>query len=232
MNLFVRIAGKGESIFRNLKNSVLRRSNPQYREVERWYEEDPHHLKRSDFPFLNAESVVFDLGGYEGAWTSDIFARYCCSVYVFEPVSFYAKLIQHRFADNPKIKVMDFGLADKTSEVDIYVDKFASSFVNTGLKEKPTEKIRLVSFAFFLRQHQLSQVDLVKINIEGAEYDLLYELISSGLIGSLKGLLVQFHNFIPGATQKRQEIQEKLSLTHQKVFDYPFVWEYWLRKNT
>jgi FkbM family methyltransferase len=230
MNFFVKLASSAESIFRNLKNKLLRSTAPQYREVERWYAEDPHHLKRSDFAYLNSESIVFDLGGYTGEWTSEIAARYCASIYVFEPVIFYAKLVKDRFAGNPKIKVFDFGLADKSQEVTIHVDKFSSSIFNKNDGSKPAEKIKLVSFGTFCQEHQVSKIDLVKINIEGAEYDLLAGIIQAGYISSIKGLLVQFHDFVPGAHQKRAELQDQLAQTHQKVFDYAFVWEYWQRK--
>jgi FkbM family methyltransferase len=230
MSLLVKIAARGERIFRNAKNSLLRRGSSPYAAVEKWYADDPHHLKRSEFPFLNADSIVFDLGGYEGDWTSDIAARYCSTIFVFEPVGYYAKLIQQRFAANPKIKVLAFGLSDKTQEIDIHVDKFSSSIANKQLQSKPSERIKLVAFPFFMQQHQVAQIDLIKINIEGAEYDLLSEIIRSGLITSIKGLLIQFHDFIPGAPQKRAELQQQFSQTHEKVFDYPFVWEYWQRK--
>jgi FkbM family methyltransferase len=230
MKFLLKLIAGAEGIFRNLKNNLLRSANPQYREVERWYAEDPHNLKRSDFGYLNSESIVFDLGGYTGEWTSEIAARYCSSVYVFEPVNFYVKLMRHRFAGNPKIKIFDFGLADKTQEVTIHVDKFASSIFNKNDGTKPTEKIKLVAFGTFVQEHQVAKIDLVKINIEGAEYDLLYEIIRAGYISSIKGLLVQFHDFVPGAHQKRAELQNQLSQTHQKVFDYSFVWEYWQRK--
>jgi hypothetical protein len=47
---------------------------------------------------LDEHSLVLDLGGYEGQWTSDIVARYGCRVHVFEPVPEFAAAIAKRFA--------------------------------------------------------------------------------------------------------------------------------------
>ena len=42
---------------------------------------------------LSEDSIVFDLGGYDGQWSSDIFSKYRCTVYCFEPVeSFYKNI--------------------------------------------------------------------------------------------------------------------------------------------
>ena len=32
---------------------------------------------------LNEKSVVFDIGGYNGQWTSEIFSKYCCAFSIF-----------------------------------------------------------------------------------------------------------------------------------------------------
>ena len=53
----------------------------------------------------------------------------------------------------------------------------------------------------------IERIDLIKINIEGGEYDLLPAIIDSGLIKRIKYIQVQFHNFDIGAADARFRIR-------------------------
>src|SRR5438128_100809 len=75
-----------------------------------WFKSQGDRTYRLDYA-LSEQSVVFDLGGFEGQWASDIFAMYMPRIYVFEPVPSFVAKIKHRFRNNPKITVHPFGLA-------------------------------------------------------------------------------------------------------------------------
>ena len=230
MKPLISLLQKTDGFLQKLIRGLNRRSNAQFKEVERWYQDDPHKLKRTNFDFLTSSSTVFDLGGYEGEWTSDIYARYNCNVYVFEPVSAFADIIRRRFIKNERIRVYAIGLAEKNSEVTITIDRFASRIESTGSTAKPTEKIQLRSFTEFTTENNISTIDLLKINIEGAEFPLLESLETNGDLRNIKCLLIQFHDFADNAIERRKNLQEALSKTHVKLFDYPFVWECWKLK--
>lgn len=73
-------------------------------------------------------------------------------------------------------------------------------------------------------------IDLVKIDIEGGEYDVLPQLIETGLISRIRFLQIQFHRFVDGAVQKRENLREHLRKTHTESWCYPFIWESWEAK--
>ena len=176
---------------------------------------------------LNEHSVVFDLGGYEGQWTSDIYARYCPTIHVFEPVQLFFNKISKRFRTNKRIFVHQYGLSDANKKVDIFLDANGSSqFIQTGHQ---IERISLVKAMEFLSEHHINHIDLIKINIEGGEYDLLDHLIASGWVKNISNIQVQFHNFVPDALTRMHDIQNKLALTHHTTYSAPFVWENWKR---
>ena len=76
---------------------------------------------------------------------------------------------------------------------------------------------------------QLGDVDLMKINIEGAEFPLLAKMIECNLLKRVDCFLIQFHEWHPGAYRKRQKIRNELAKTHRLEWDYYFVWEKWVR---
>ncbi len=222
---------KTEGLTRRIKKNLQIKSDKQVQLLEKWYKDDPHNLKKTTFSNLSESSIVIDLGGYEGQWTSDIYSRYNCTIFIFEPVSAYANLIKHRFIQNSKIHVFDYGLASSAQKVPISIDEFASSIVNSKLESKNTEIIELIDFREFMVQKKINSIDLIKINIEGAEYDLLEYILDKNIINNIQTLLIQFHNFSKDASIKMQRIQERMSITHEQVYDYPFIWNCWEKRN-
>lgn len=182
---------------------------------------------RLDYP-LNPDSVVVDLGGYEGQWASDIHGKFGCVVHVFEPVPEFAAAIAERFRQNPRITVHDCGLGGADADINIFLDANKSSAYARG----PARAVLAKIFAADLYIHRLGvgSIDLLKINIEGGEYDLLDHLIDTGRIKSVRFLQVQFHDFVPRAKERAQAIRQRLRATHEPSYQYEFIWESWARR--
>ena len=194
------------------------------KEILKWLADRGDETLRLNYQELNENSLVFDCGGYKGEFASNIFSKYCCKVYVFEPVKKFAQYIQDRFSKNPKIKVYPFGLGAKKDNFSISVDENASSIFKEG-DEKTTAEI--ICFKDFFIENNIDCIHLIKINIEGGEYDLLNHIIETGLISRIENLQIQFHNFVPNAKNLREIIQQKLKKTHHLTYNYDFVWENW-----
>ncbi len=200
--------------------------SPQQQRVAPWFRVGGDKTFRLSYD-LAADSVVFDLGGYEGQWASDIFAKYCCAIHLFEPVESFAERIKARFERNPKIIVHPFGLGSETRVVKIAVNQESSSMYKPGHNYVQAQ---LIKASDFLQTNNIEAIDLMKINIEGGEYDLLEHLIKTDLVLQIKNIQVQFHDFAPDAESRMRNIQEDLSKTHELTYQYPFVWENWCRK--
>jgi FkbM family methyltransferase len=191
-----------------------------------YFRADGENTLRLDYD-LDEDSIVFDIGGYEGRWAQDIFSRYRCHIHIFEPVPAFDDNIRKRFSGNDKIVVHQFGLGKTNSNVEIFLSQDGSSlFKKTGI----ATNIKLVKLGDFFSQNQISSVDLMKINIEGGEYDLLEELIDTGLVTRVKNIQVQFHDFVPKAEKRMRKIQDSLRQTHTLTYQFKFVWENWKLK--
>jgi FkbM family methyltransferase len=192
--------------------------------VAKWHESDGDNTLRLSYDNLDENSIVLDLGGYKGEWTSHIFSKYLCTVYVFEPVSDFNRQINDRFRKNQKIKVFPFGLGKKNQEETIYLQSAATSVFK---KRGKPEIIAIRKYDEFLKENKISKIDLLKINIEGSEYDLLEFIIENKLAEQITDIQVQFHSFVKDAFVRMKKIQSKLSETHSLTYQYPFVWENW-----
>lgn len=196
--------------------------NPHRVGMRKWKEANGDEILRLTY-HLNSQSIVFDLGGYKGQWASDIFAKYGCTVYIFEPVKEFYDYIVERFKDNENIEVFDFGLGGINKNEKIYLEDDASSIHGEG----KSEEITIISIHKFLKDMELETVDLMKINIEGAEYELLLNLATSEDLIKFKNLQIQFHRNVEDYESKRNIIRSNLKPYFKEDYNFPFIWESW-----
>jgi FkbM family methyltransferase len=195
-------------------------------EFDRWLSDQGDASLRLNYD-LDDKSVVFDLGGYKGDWAAAILHRYKSNIYIFEPVKDFYAGINKKFIGNPKIHMFEYGLGNKEETLSISLTTDSSSVFNVeGVKET----IQLKSLVDFIRTNEIEHVDLMKINIEGGEYDLLEDVLLHDQAGVFNDIQVQFHRFIPNCIERRNAIREGLSKTHELTYDYEFVWENWKLK--
>jgi FkbM family methyltransferase len=210
-----------------LQRSVQKKFFPTDRDrvIRRWKSDQGDETLRLDYE-LNSRSVVLDLGGYRGEWASDIHVRYGCTVHVFEPVQSFAEGIVSRFQGNKSIHVHHCGLGKSTRAERIGLSADASSmFQNDGA----LETIQIVDAADWFQKQNVPRVDLMKINIEGGEYELLEQLLDCGLTSRIENIQVQFHNIAADSESRMNSILQRLQKTHQPTYQYHFVWENWQR---
>lgn len=214
-----------------IANKIHRKFRPerfvQDEEIKRWYADGGDDRFRYDYP-LNKDSIAIDAGAYHGEWSERIYNKYNCNIYAFEPVKEYFDITKKRLRGAKKVKVIEKGLSGKTRAENIYLDGVSTS---TYLPNAKPEKIQLVDIIEFCKRENIKTIDLIKINIEGGEYELLDRIISSGLVEQIKHIQVQFHSFVPDAEKKMIALQRRLSKTHRPTYQYWWIWDNWQRKD-
>ena len=196
--------------------------------VRRFKKDDAKLALRIDYPSLNNNSIVFDVGGYEGDFAHKINAKYGCKVYIFEPhPKFYAKC-KERFKNNQNIIILNYGLSNTNGKFKLTDSVDASSFYN--LDEKNTVNCEVKNIFDVLSEMKIDDIDLMKINIEGGEYPLLQNIADMNKLHIVKHYQIQFHDFIDDASKKRNKILSSLCKTHHNTWCYEFVWENWALK--
>jgi FkbM family methyltransferase len=195
------------------------------REVRKYNADGGDDYFRYDYD-LDSNSLVLDFGGYKGQWASDIYSRYSCNIMIFEPIHDFFKNIEKRFTSNKKITCYQYALGSSNRFEDIFLDNDGSTvYANSNNKEL----IEFKEVGDFFRELHITNVDLVKVNIEGGEYELLPKLVQLGIIKSIKYLQIQFHKLDDGSEEELIKIRKSLSKTHKPIYQYKFVWESWER---
>jgi FkbM family methyltransferase len=189
-----------------------------------WVEDKGDQVLRLTYD-LAPQSVVFDLGAYRGLFADQIYGKYGCKVFCFEPIPNFYKLLEQRWVSNPDIFVFNLAIIGGSDRKKLFVlDGDKSSGCINGKEKIMVECCRLgeVMHCLFVEH-----IDLIKINIEGEEYRLLMYMIENGLVKKCDNIQVQFHDFVKNYESKYDWIKKELSKTHELTYQYPFVWENW-----
>ena len=197
-------------------------------ERTRWYREKGDEKLRLDYK-LNKDSIVFDIGGYIGDFSNSIYEKYKCKIYIFEPSPLFYKICVERFKNKEKIVCFNYGLSDSENEFLLSNEKEASS-ISKKTKDTIGETVKIRKFSKVFQKLQINRIDLLKVNIEGSEYNLMPHIIEEKLIEKINNIQIQFHIFITEAKDKRKAIINSLRKTHKNDWCYYFVWENWSLK--
>jgi FkbM family methyltransferase len=214
------------------KGRVMFRSYLYSRASFRFLEDNIRHgnllLKCS----LDEHSVVFDVGGHEGEWAQQIRERYNPNIHIFEPDHFSLDKLRTTYGGDAKVKFHAFGLAatDRTAILH-HASMGSTIYSSSPAVVSESSAIALRDVRGVVLELGVTEIDLIKMNIEGGEYELLNRMIETGLHLRCRCIRVQFHEWIPGAHAKRRFIKAALGESHDIEWQYEFVWESWVRKD-
>jgi FkbM family methyltransferase len=200
-----------------------------------WLRHDGGWVENQDIVYqwdLDSFSVVFEIGGYEGAWADEIASRFNPFIWWFEPNPGAYQRAKGRIAHHPRIKMYNMGLGDRDGVFTLGGgDRDGASFTRS---DEPVQA-QMIDIAPFLQSNGIQRIDLMQINIEGGEFLLLPYLINSGIIQRIKWLQIQWHvdwNEPTGiqGVGIRDRIRYKMTDTHEMLWNI-HAWEAWQRKD-
>jgi FkbM family methyltransferase len=201
------------------------------------YWDDSLEEKRYHYD-LNGDSIVLDFGAYTGIWARELADRFGCKVHSYEAIDRYFKqinwnnVIPYQYAVTCETGKEYFHVCDEGSTSEVLCElkmknDLDATYQGNVLKHRdvPLEEINTIDVNEVLEKFE--SVDLLKINIEGGEYDILLRMCNTETIGKVKNLQIQFHNFVEDAQQKYDDITIKLKDTHNCDFDSMWRWSFW-----
>ena len=135
---------------------------------------------------LNQNSVVLDFGANVGDISQCIWDLYNCNIYSYEPNNNAFKILKKRFNNNEKIILINKSVGDKNEETKLYYHKlndenrlkFSTGSSLLEHKENVDKKNYQTTVMVSIKEilDQFDYIDLIKIDIEGYEYNILPEI--------------------------------------------------------
>jgi FkbM family methyltransferase len=162
---------------------------------------------------LDAHSVVYSAGiGDDISFDLGLIERFGVTVHAFDPTPKSLEWLRSQPLP-ANLVVHDYGIAAHDGELTFYRPE-NPAYMSLSVVERatPTATISLPvrELAGIMRELGHSSIDLLKIDIEGAEYAVLQDLVARAI--PIRQLLVEFHHRFPGIgnykTQKAIDLLE------------------------
>jgi FkbM family methyltransferase len=177
---------------------------------------------------VDRESVVLDVGAFVGDWSQKLWDRSRPTIHAFEPAPSGYQSTAKRFYGNERVQAYDYGLGGANETASLALKGPGSSIYDEPGRFGSVD-IHIRDIVEVLDELGLDEIDLLKVNIEGGEYDLFDRLDDAGWLPHIRLILVQFHEWHPKAYARRRRNRRAFRVNHEEVWNYPWVWEYWRR---
>jgi FkbM family methyltransferase len=143
--------------------------------------------------WIDADSRVVDLGMNKGLFSREIHLRYGC-----RPLGVEANpALAGQLCNSPELQCFNYAIASSRADLDFYVDLDNPEASSLTPQSDRVHRVRVpsISLADFLAEKNISAVDLLKVDIEGAEIDLFLDSDEEVLL-SIGQICVEFHIFL------------------------------------
>jgi FkbM family methyltransferase len=150
-----------------------------------------------------------DLGAYDGDFAHAIIDRFHCRVISAEPV----RELLDRIVPDPLLEVLPVAVGGKNQQIS--VNLFASRNASVLGAVHPGEDVRsqaveMITLTELCRRSRANHIDLLKIDIEGAEIELI-DSCSEMELKSCSQITVEFHDFLyPDMRPAVERIRERI----------------------
>ena len=146
---------------------------------------------------INTDDICIDCGANAGLIT-DIIVKLGGVCYAFEPSITAFHILSRKYKDNGRVTLMQMAVSDKNGEAAFYTngsaDESATIFYCDPNKKQSyhVRTVRLVEFINTLLTDN-DEIYLLKIDIEGSEFEVLDDIIKTGSYKKIRHILCETH---------------------------------------
>jgi FkbM family methyltransferase len=150
---------------------------------------------------LTQNAQVISAGvGEDASFDLSIIQKYGCTVHALDPTPKAVGWVREHIQD-PRFVLHEWALSAGEDSLRLYLpvrDEFVSASCRPGQHtSKRYVDVPAVSLPVLFERLDARTVDLLKMDIEGAEYGVIAHALQSGVLGRVRQLLVEFHHYHP-----------------------------------
>ena len=171
---------------------------------------------------LNKNSIVYSFGiGEDISFDQALINDHHCNVWGFDPTPKSIKWVnEHKLP--PTFYFNSYGIGVVSEMATFYLPKnknhvSGSAVRNTNIDDLDSIDVSLVNFLEITKKLNHQTIDVLKIDIEGSEYEIIPTLLNSGI--EIKQLLIEFHDrFVKDGRTKTNAAIKLLKSFRYEIF--------------
>ena len=171
---------------------------------------------------LNKNSIVYSFGiGEDISFDRALIEAHHCSVWGFDPTPKSIKWVNESIVP-PTFYFNPYGIGVISGMTTFYLPKVKSHVSGSVVKNKNIDdlhsiNVSLLSFLEITEKLKHQSIDVLKIDIEGSEYEIIPTLLNSGI--EIKQLLIEFHDrFVKDGRNKTNSAIKLLKMFGYEIF--------------
>lgn len=143
---------------------------------------------------IHPNSIVLDMGANRGDFAHTMIQRYQCRVIAAEPVEeLYRSIPRH---SSLQVLPVALGGENRSTSMNVFEQRCASLLGSVTSDEKlTTQPVEMITLTELRRRVHAERVDILKLDIEGAEIDV-FNTCSDEELQSIMQITVEFHDFL------------------------------------
>ncbi len=157
---------------------------------------------KQEYGVLPNDAAVLDIGANIGGF-SVYAAQQGARVYSFEPESSNYKLLRRNVPQS--VETFRLAVTGRTERRRLFVRTSPSHSLYERSPKEGSAIVNCVSLAAAFDRCELDEIDILKLDVEGGEYEILYA--ASEVLSAVREIRMEYHHFV-GDTDPRRRIEE------------------------
>ncbi len=182
-----------------------------------------HQYRQCDEVIRKASHSIIDIGGHLGFFS--LYASLLNSkvpIYSFEPHSGNYELLKKNLKENrvKNVTPRNLAVSNQAGQVDLLISQedLNHSIVHAIEPTDEVQKVQSTTLEKILSRQDLGQVDLLKIDSEGAEFSIIEDSPST-VFKRVSNIFLEYHDWVPGGDHRR--LKKFLEGQGYKVQNFP-----------
>lgn len=171
---------------------------------------------------INKDSTIYSFGvGEDASFDIDLIKSKKCVIHAFDPTPKSIRYVENNI-NEPNFILHQWAIGTENGELKLWLpdnpEHVSASLTSSSVRSLDSFDAECRTLQSIMDELEHSKIDILKIDIEGAEYGVIAQLCNTSLIDSIDQFLVEFHHRMEGFTKAQTlEAIEQLRRAGKKI---------------
>lgn len=176
---------------------------------------------------LSTEPLIFDIGANRGNYTDFVLSLFPnAKILLVEPNDIWINELSEKYAGNKNIKILNMLVGQKQTDLLFYYftnsnDQLSSIYKRPVFDDLPMQtKFKTCTTIDAIMDQMLEFVDFIKVDTEGAEFDVIKGTVKSFCDQKIKFMQIEYGGTYPDAGITMKEIIRFVNALGYRIYSF------------